>query len=313
VALGAGERDELVEELWRRMDRNEDGTVTRGEWVATFEDIFVEWKNGRQTLSGLIGASAAVQWFTLVISILVDLVAVLLVFRVDLSGVFLPVASIILSLSFALGGPLSDTVRSIIFVVVSRPFDTGDRVTLSGLNQNQTTLIVREIGAYQTAFTTVLGTRTYIPNFQLAQMTIQNHRRSDDATVEIQLSVNANTSASQVAALRERILAHLIAHDKLWKPSVFIAVLSCSLGPQNLLTLGIWVTCRSSLQFPLRVHPPKLDLTLDIMAACRTLGIRYVLPPQPLRIEGSSTNALQIVLQNAGARGGHQDSLPDQH
>ncbi len=63
-----------------------------------------------------------------------------------------------------------------------------------------------------------------------------------------------------------------------------------------MINLSIWITMRSCLQFPMRVFPQRTELIYEALASARALGIRYALPPQPVRLDNPTGNAIRIAL-----------------
>lgn len=62
------------------------------------------------------------------------------VFDFPLPQVLVPLGTVLVSASFAIGSSISAVVSSLIFVLVTRPYNVGDRVTCSGVFNGEETL-----------------------------------------------------------------------------------------------------------------------------------------------------------------------------
>jgi small-conductance mechanosensitive channel len=274
------------------MDRGDTGTATKADFSSLVKGILVEWNGARQTLAGIMGASTAVRAFANFVYVIVFALSLLAVWRVDVTAFLLPIASVVLSLSFALGGSIQQVVQSFVFVVLQRTFDVGDRIRISEDNFDSMYIVV-DIGALQTTLRSVWGVVHYIGNHRLAQMTIQNHRRSNAFTVRLEIHVGIRTTAAQLDGLRQRLLQYVVENDTQWKPSITMNITDLQLGPAATLRLVILATNRLSLQNAGSVYAARTQLFLAIHNAMRELNIRYAVPSTPVRFDESMRGIIQ--------------------
>lgn len=80
----------------------------------------------------------------------------LIVFGVTLGTELTSLYGILLGLSFIFSATCSNAFDSVIFLFVTHPFDTGDRVFIGTEN-----LIVKKMGIFSTNFTRADGTEAY--------------------------------------------------------------------------------------------------------------------------------------------------------
>lgn len=112
--------------------------------------------------------------------------------------------TLILGLSWLIGGSLQEVLTSIIFLFVKHPYDVGDRVDID--NDSYT---VKEIRLLSTVFIhTSKGCVVQAPHSVLNTKYIANIRRSPQMSEPITLDVSFGTSFEQIERLREQMLAY---------------------------------------------------------------------------------------------------------
>jgi hypothetical protein len=126
-------------------------------------------------------------------------VAALAVADVPLADVAVPLGTVLVSASFAIGAPITAVVLSLLFVLRG-PFDVGDRVTASGVLGGEELLLVRRIDLLTTTFLRPTAREITVPNAELWHMAIENLKRSPPANVRLDLSVSTSTSAKSTSA-----------------------------------------------------------------------------------------------------------------
>jgi hypothetical protein len=128
-------------------DTNADGMVELPEFVAACEDVYAELRALKASLSGHQSVSTAMQSLLDVVFWLLLTFLALLIWQVSVVDVYVPLGTVLVSASFAIGASLSQIVSSLIFVLVTRPYNVGDRVTASGVFNGDETLIVKKVRA----------------------------------------------------------------------------------------------------------------------------------------------------------------------
>jgi hypothetical protein len=91
---------EAGERMFELADTNRDGRIFKAEWVAAFEAVFREWKALRKTLRGHQSVSRALQTIADLVYGVVCLLILLLVFEISVTAVFVPLATLLVSISF---------------------------------------------------------------------------------------------------------------------------------------------------------------------------------------------------------------------
>ncbi|PPQ67301.1 hypothetical protein CVT25_005885 [Psilocybe cyanescens] len=117
--------------------------------------------------------------------------------------------TLILGLSWLIGGSLQEVLTSIIFLFIKHPFDVGDRVVL-----NKETYTVKEIRLLSTVFLDSNSGLVQAPNNQLNTLFIQNIRRSPQMSETFTFDVAYSTSFEDLERLREKMLAFVTAERR---------------------------------------------------------------------------------------------------
>jgi small-conductance mechanosensitive channel len=294
-----------VGKVFSLFDLTGSGLVSREDFIAACSDA---WASLRALKYALDGHQSTVTALAAVLNTAYAIVvafAVSLTFEVPVVEVFVPLGTVIVSLSFAVGASVSNVVSSLIFVLIMRPYDVGDRVTASCVMNGEETLIVKRIDVLTTTFLRIINKELTVPNFVLASCPggIENFKRSPPALMRLDIAVSIATTALQLEGLRRRTNAYLETQPLAWKPTCTIRALS--LRDQSIV-LAVFVQSRWTYQEAPRLYKANFALWLHLLAAMRDLGISFRAPDQAVRIEGNLTTSLppQQVQAAVGAVGG---------
>ncbi|KAH9386926.1 uncharacterized protein NEMAJ01_1822 [Nematocida major] len=129
--------------------------------------------------------------------------------------------------------------ESFIFLLISHPYDTGDRVFIKGEN-----MIVNKVGLFSTCFTTWAGVYTIIQNSVVSKCPIVNVRRSISQYWTIDLPVSIECSNESILKLKKR-LQWYVQEEKMLSGLVFAPV---SLKEGNALHIRLLVRKNSNFQ-----------------------------------------------------------------
>lgn len=274
--------EESTDRAFPFFDTNGDGTVTRDEWVSAFDKFFDEFRSVKSSLGGHQNASRAIQVFAESIFFIMSLVVVLAFFEVPLATLFVPIGSVLLSLSFAFGGTISNVVTCFIFVVFLQPFDVGDQVACSGVN-NSELMVVESIDVLTSTFRNFINRRIQVPNWMLAGMVIENHKRSPNAVFTFVFQIGVDTTMEQLTTLRARVLEYIKTLPREWKPDFSMNANEAQHGPQGFLKLTFWMTHHLSWQDG-KIWRSRSNFVIQVTNIIREVGISYQMPPQPVTL-----------------------------
>jgi small-conductance mechanosensitive channel len=182
----------------------------------------------RALKSSLDGHNSAVTALTSLVDALFYIIlglALCLIFEVDLLQLMLPLGTVIVSASFAIGPTVATVCQSLILVLITRPFDVGDRITASGVLNGEEMLLVKRIDVLTTTFLRVTNRQLQVPNAQLLSMAVENLKRSPPAVVRLDLQVSCETSDVQLDGFRRRINSYLEGEASSWLPGVTLRIM----------------------------------------------------------------------------------------
>lgn len=218
-------------------DVNEDEQVALQEFTLGVESLFLRWASISTNLRNRESLSRALDFIISIVFWFLMLMVVLLVLNVDLSQFLVLFSSMIISFSFAFGATAQRLVLSLLFVFVYKCYDVGDRVRIA---DSRRTLVVTKVGVFVTQFRAITNEVIYFPNHQLAEMHIENLRRSTNATINVNIHIAYRTTAAQVAELERRLKLYVRGLPDVWRrdASVYIGDVQQHTG---IMLLDIWV------------------------------------------------------------------------
>ncbi|KAJ7072310.1 Mechanosensitive ion channel-domain-containing protein [Mycena amicta] len=124
--------------------------------------------------------------------------------------------TLVLGLSWLIGGTLAEVLTSIIFLFIKHPFDVGDRIVVEGSSYT-----VKEIRLLSTIFINSDGVSVQAPK---TNKFIQNIRRSPQLSETFTFDVSYSTSFEDVEKLRERMLAFVTSERRDYQGAFDIVV-----------------------------------------------------------------------------------------
>eukprot|EP00051_Salpingoeca_urceolata_P005651 m.75433 g.75433 ORF g.75433 m.75433 type:complete len:870 (-) comp14481_c0_seq3:95-2704(-) len=190
------------------------------------------------------------------------------------------IADLVVSLTttfFALSFVFADTAKnffnSFIFLFIRKPYDVGDRVTISEAYE---TMYVVRLELLTTTFRIWDGRIKTIPNYCLHSREIVNYRRSKNMTDSFELHIDYRTPASKIDELRDEFLAFCASN-----PNDYIAE-DCKIFVRELCdsnSLKLFVATAQVGNFQTGAHFPRRSATIMfIKSVCERLDISYSPP-----------------------------------
>jgi len=149
--------------------------------------------------------------------------------------------TLVLGLSWLIGGSLQEVLTSIIFLFIKHPFDVGDRVMIA-----TQTYTVKEIRLLSTVFLDANSGVVQAPNNQLNTLFIQNMRRSPQMSETFTFNVNYATTFEDLERLRARMLAFVEAERRDYQPIFDVKV--NDFPEQEKMTLSADIKYKSNFQ-----------------------------------------------------------------
>ena len=170
-----------------------------GRWLIKFAvDMMAKQMEHRKIDATIVGYARS----TVSASMNIVLAVVLLgVFGIETTSFAAFVAGAGLAIGAAWGGLLSNLAAGA-FLIVLRPFKTGDTISAGGV-----TGTVVEIGLFVTTFLTPDNVITYVGNSKILSSTVKNYSASDSRRVELVGNLKRSKDLERtMAEVRERLL-----------------------------------------------------------------------------------------------------------
>ncbi|KAF8893315.1 Mechanosensitive ion channel-domain-containing protein [Infundibulicybe gibba] len=149
--------------------------------------------------------------------------------------------TLILGLSWLIGGSLQEVLTSIIFLFVKHPFDVGDRINLA-----KDSYTVKEIRLLSTIFIDSNGALVQAPNTVLNGMFIQNIRRSPQMSETFTFDVSYKTTFENLEHLRDKMIEFTKAERRDYHPAFDVTVVD--FPGQEKMTLTVDIKYKSNSQ-----------------------------------------------------------------
>ncbi|ELU42125.1 mechanosensitive ion channel domain-containing protein [Rhizoctonia solani AG-1 IA] len=203
------------------------------------------------------------------------------VFGVAIGDSLTSVYSLGIAASFIFKNAASSAFDAIMFIFVTHPFDTGDRVFIE-----QENLIVKRMGLFATEFVRADGTTLYYFNSNLFTKFITNVRRSGKQFEGLTLQVDWRTPLSKLDELETKMNEWLASDDNRWYNPPTSVVLQ-HIDFQRCLELTMGIPHNGTWQDWGMRNARKTAFHAAAQFYCRQLGITCNNSPQPVLVQQS--------------------------
>lgn len=304
VAVTSQEEMEVAAKcIFHRLDRGQFGTVTISEWMQHFDSFKtaatawrVMFESVDRNMRGIdeksfvrlvkrfhadradLGATLR-DWFSLakvlqrivMITVWIVLVLILVIASgTSVSAVVATFGTILVSTAVAFGQTLKNTIESIVFVLVTKPYNVGDRIALDTPDGDP--LLVEKIDILTTTFVGLDNRKVIYPTITLVYKPIYNLRKSTNAIVEVHFEISYETTEEQLSKLRASIATLLDSSN------ILTSRLEFYLSEVDRLTsifLNIWIQTKIPWQQGFAIRDVRSEFMQFIMDQCTKLGITY--------------------------------------
>jgi len=189
-------------------------TVDKSEFVASVELVYREQRFVQAAVDSLGNLHRMMHNF--LIGCWAFMLGLAAIFLVDwgfaLDGWLLPLSSGMLSVAFLSGRVPYEVAAGIVYVVLERPYDIGDRIYINSpgaTSKDCEPLIVLQIGMLSTICSSPVTEDQHImQNYVLRGMGVINLARSSRPSITLTVDVPARTSAAKLTELVEAVYAY---------------------------------------------------------------------------------------------------------
>ncbi|KAL0574763.1 hypothetical protein V5O48_007190 [Marasmius crinis-equi] len=261
---------------FRVFDKDNNGDVSRAEIKTTLIRVYRERRALARSMRDINHALDSLDKILGFFAVAIIFFISLQVFGVNIESSLSSVYTLAIAASFIFKNAASNAFDAIMFLFVTHPFDTGDRVFIGTEN-----LIVKKMGIFSTVFTRVDGTETYFFNSQLFNMFLTNIRRSGKQFENCALQISWKTPLEKIDALEECLNQWLSTEENRWyEPAT--SIMLQNIEYQRYLEITIGIAHNGNWQdWGLR-NARKTAFHAAVNYYCRQLGISGHAAPLPV-------------------------------
>jgi small-conductance mechanosensitive channel len=271
---GVVPNDKHYSQILSVFDPNDDTTTSKTEFINGILLMFRSWKYLKASLTGQNAVSKAVSVLSGALFWFIELLIFLNIFNIPSDTVFVPVLTLMVSLSFAIGGIVTKFVSSLIFIGSVHPYNIGDKIQCQDI-KNGNTLLVKEINILTTTvMETCSGKIAIIPNYILMDQVVINLAKSTESTLTLVFSIGSNSSKQQLDYLKQNIKAFISEKPFEWKPNLDL-ILDEADPSTGKMKITIWVSHHGEWMQGRKIMLAKTELILYILEQMKYLHIEY--------------------------------------
>lgn len=261
-------------------DPQNNTNISEEDFINGINDIYMSWKESASFLVGYNNLSTIFKHLMTAISLFIILIVGLEIFNIPMSDVFVPLATVTVTISFSIGRVLSNMFASIIFIIFVNPYNIGNRVSAKDINEG-VNMIVKKINILTTIFReNKSGRLIIVPNHILYGSEICNHHRSKTVIFNLKFKINCDTPEIQLDILKQNIEKYLKLYPNVWKPDAKIYIDYVN-NDMNYTPVDFWVQ-RYGHWGDGTIYDSKTDLMRYIMKIMKDMNIKYIKPTQPI-------------------------------
>ncbi|KDQ28908.1 hypothetical protein PLEOSDRAFT_1075773 [Pleurotus ostreatus PC15] len=209
-----------AEAAFRVFDKDNNGDISRAEIKSTLVKVYKERRFLSRSMRDVGAALKTLDHILLFFAMVVLLFISLSVFGVEVGDSLTSLYSLAIAASFVFKNAASEAFDAIMFLFVTHPYDTGDRVFIGEEN-----LVVKKMGLFATVFARSDGTETYYFNSQLFSQFITNVRRSGKTFENLTMQLEWRTPLVKLDALEKSLNEWLATEENRWfEPSTSVVL-----------------------------------------------------------------------------------------
>ena len=267
---------EEAHEAFKIFDKNGDGDLIRGELRVVVLGIYEERRALNNSLKDITHAIAKLDKILICVCFFMTVFIILGLFSANPVATIVPFSTMIVGLSFVFGQSARDTFDAILFVFVTHPFDTNDRVYIKDENY-----VVKELGLLTTTFIRADGQEIYMPNSVLNKQNIHNIRRSKGQKEVIKVDVAFDTKAEMISDLNMHLNEFLENNNRDFDPLIIVNVVD--LKDMSKLTLTMMLGYKRNWVDGKKRGELRTKFNLHLKESLLKLGFTYAKPLQPIK------------------------------
>ncbi|KAI0785645.1 Mechanosensitive ion channel-domain-containing protein [Abortiporus biennis] len=222
-------------------DKDSNGDASRDEIEMACMDFHREQLSIEHSMRDLDSAVGRLDNILMSVYFIVAILIVAVALEAQLVTLITGAGTLILGLSWLIGGSLSEVLDSIIFLFIKHPYDVGDRVTV-----DDQTYTVKEIRLLSTIFLDGNSCSVQAPHTVLNDKFLLNIRRSPQMSEPFTFDVAYSTTFEQIEKLRELMIGFLKSERRDYQAIFDVTVVD--IPEQEKMTLRVDIKYKSNWQ-----------------------------------------------------------------
>ncbi|THV05025.1 hypothetical protein K435DRAFT_790441 [Dendrothele bispora CBS 962.96] len=195
---------EEADKVFGLFDRDGNGDASRNEIELACMDFHREQLSIEHSMQDLDSAVGRLDNIFMSLYVIIAALIIAVCLEAQFTNLVASAGTLVLGLSWLIGGSLTEVLTSIIFLFIKHPFDVGDRIILE-----EEGYTVKEIRLLSTILLNDKGAYVQAPNSELSTMFIQNIRRSPPMSETFTFDVGFDTNFDHLETLRSKMLQFL--------------------------------------------------------------------------------------------------------
>jgi len=283
---------EKAKDLVRLFRPDRQGNLTMLDFVKSIDSVYKEFRLLNASINNSSQIDRAFENIINIIFYTIVITIILSQFGFDPLALFLSLSSVILAFAFMIGSASAKYFEGILFILVRRPYNIGDRIHVSGVETDTSFdgapgWVVENVTLFQT--TAIWGPtneRCSLSNGSLANSRIINGARSPRAKFPISVKIPIDTSYEKVVIFKSAIEEFIKARPREWLSlNGFRA--SRLVADQGYVEYTIVIQHRDSWQNIGQLLDSKANLSSFCLEVASQLDIHYRAPPLPVDLKYS--------------------------
>ncbi|KAJ4483406.1 Mechanosensitive ion channel-domain-containing protein [Lentinula aciculospora] len=209
-----------ADSVFALFDRDGNGDASREEIEIACMDFHREQLSIEHSMQDLDSAVGRLDNIFMSLYVVIAVLIIAVVLDAQFSTLITSVGTLVLGLSWLIGGSLTEVLTSIIFLFIKHPFDVGDRIVVDKVDYT-----VKEISLLSTTFLDGNGGLVQAPNSVLNDAFIENIRRSPQMSETFTFSVAYETTFEDLERLRAKMLEFVQSERRDYLPIFDVAVI----------------------------------------------------------------------------------------
>lgn len=233
---------EDAKDAFEVFDSDRNGDISMTEMKNTIVEVYKDRRFVAKSLEDTSSALSQLDLIFLFVAMIIVAFEAFAIFNIDVSKTLTTFYTLAIGASFVFKESAQEVFDSIIFLFVTHPFDTGDRICV-----NESVMVVQKMSLLSCQFLLWDNTQIFINNALLSQMFIMNYRRSGYQWESVKMQVAFDTPLSTLDAVQADVIHWLQTEpDRMFEPST--AIVPQTIDFMRCITVTIGMTHRANYQ-----------------------------------------------------------------